>query len=173
MKVRCRKRGLKVPLPTVTFGNVRSVRNKCDELETLVKYQHDYKDSRIIGLTETWLQGHRHRQHDEFTGFTLIRSDRTEESNKERDGGVCANINSGWCKNINIIEKHCDQDIELLTLGLRLHYLPREIPYIIAVVVYVPPSADTTLAADKLCDTMNLAKEKTPRRSKDCNGRFQ
>ena len=97
MKVRCRKRGLKVPLPTVTFGNVRSIRNKCDELETLVKYQHDYKDSCIIGLTETWLQDIDTDSMMSLTGFTLIRSDRTEASHKERGGGVCAYINSEWC----------------------------------------------------------------------------
>ena len=73
VKVRCRKRGLKVSLPTVTFGNVRSVRNKCDELETLVKYQHDYKNSCIIGLTETWLQDIDTGRMMSLTGFTLIR----------------------------------------------------------------------------------------------------
>ena len=55
---------------------------------------------------------------------------------------------------------------------IRPHYLPREIPYIIAVVVYVPPSADTTLAADKLCDTINLAEEKHPDAVKIVMGDF-
>ena len=82
-----------------------------------------YKNINIINcilLTETWLQAAEDVDTDRImnlTGYTLIRSARTEASNKKRGRGVCVYINNRWCKNINVIEKHWDQNIELLTLG--------------------------------------------------------
>lgn len=38
VRVRMRRRGMRTPLPTITFLNVRSVRNKLDELSANCKY---------------------------------------------------------------------------------------------------------------------------------------
>ena len=95
----------------------------------------------------------------DITGFTLIRTDRTESSKNERGGGVCAYINNSWCKNIKVIEQYCDLNIKLLTLGLRPHYLPREITYIVATIIYVPTSANTQQGSEKLLNSINIIED--------------
>ena len=56
IRARMRRRGIRTPLPTVMFGNVRSIRNKVDELSAKCKYLREYRESAVIAITETWLQ---------------------------------------------------------------------------------------------------------------------
>ena len=158
VKQRCRKRGLKVPLPTVILGNARSIRNKSDELEGCVRFQHDYKDCCLIGLTETWLQN---MDTDSIVDLTILRCDR-ENQEKKRGGGVCFYVNDRWCKNFKIIEKYCDSNIEILTVGLRPCYLPREFNYIISTIVYIPPDGNFNSATETLADSIHKSEEKHP-----------
>ena len=53
-----------------------------------------------------------------ITGFTGVRRDRTEASLKQCWGGVSLLINDKWCKNVCIMEKFCDPNIDLLVVGL-------------------------------------------------------
>ena len=55
IRVRTRLRGHRPPLPTIVFGNVRSIRNKTDELTAHCKFNSEYRDTSLICLTETWL----------------------------------------------------------------------------------------------------------------------
>ena len=124
-------------------GNVRSLRNKIDELSALTKWNWAYRESSLICFTETWLQeGKDPDSAFAIDGFTLIRSDRTEASGKTSGGGVCTYINDNWCKNISVFDRHCDMNIEYMALSLRPNYLPREFPKIFVVTVYIPPDAD-------------------------------
>ncbi len=61
-----------------------------------------------------------------------------------------------------MIDKYCDKNIEYLCLGLRPFYLPREIPYVIVNIVYIPPDADYLLATDKLVDCTHKTEDKHP-----------
>ena len=49
--------------------------------------------------------------------------------------------------NNNIIHSHCDQNLEMLTINIRPHWLPREIQNIVIVSCYCPQTGDAKLAA--------------------------
>ena len=74
--MRLRRRGIRTPLPVVMFGNVRSFRNKIDELPANCKYSQEYRKSALIALTETWLQERDADETFNIDGFVLVRSDR-------------------------------------------------------------------------------------------------
>lgn len=38
------------------MANVQSLRRKIDDLQAMVRFQHDYKDACILAFTETWLK---------------------------------------------------------------------------------------------------------------------
>lgn len=61
-------------------------------------------------------------------------------------------VNNKWCNpgNISVKEKLCTLDIELLAIGLRQYYLLQEFSHVIALTVYIPPSADAALACELL-----------------------
>ena len=55
IRLRFRKQHLdKIPLPSVSMGNVRSLRHKLDELQGIVCFPKDYKDCFVLAFTETW-----------------------------------------------------------------------------------------------------------------------
>ena len=55
IRLRFRKQHLdKIPLPSVSMGNVRSLRHKLDELQGIVCFPKDYKDCCVLAFTETW-----------------------------------------------------------------------------------------------------------------------
>lgn len=43
------------PLPSIILANVRSLRNKLDELQANITCQWAYREASLICLTETWL----------------------------------------------------------------------------------------------------------------------
>ncbi len=49
------KRRNRFPLPVITLSNVRSVSNKLDELKLRAGYDHEFRQSNLVCLTETWL----------------------------------------------------------------------------------------------------------------------
>ena len=53
--VKLRRRKLRPPLPCVFLSNVRSLKNKADELFFLVQSNGDFKDCSVFCFTETWL----------------------------------------------------------------------------------------------------------------------
>ncbi len=66
----------------------------------------------------------------ELTGFSVYRSDRTNElTGKSRGGGVCFYINNSWCneRNIHSIKSFCSPDLEFHTLLCRPFWLPRNL----------------------------------------------
>jgi len=59
-------------------------------------------------------------------------------------------MNNRWCNpgHITVKERVCSPDIELLAVSLRPYYLPREFSQAIVIVVYIPPTANVSQAAD-------------------------
>ena len=163
VRARWRRRGPRLPVPAVVSGNIRSLRNKIDELQGLAKWDCVYRESSLICLTETWLNKERDPDSDfVLDGFTLIRGDRTMQSGKVSGGGVCAYINNRWCTDVKINKMYCDENIEYLSLSLRPFYLPREFTKVYVTVVYIPPSADVKIAETILYDTVSKNENEKP-----------
>ena len=49
---RARRRRFKPALPSIIMGNVQSLRNKPDELETCVRYLHEFREASLLCLTD-------------------------------------------------------------------------------------------------------------------------
>lgn len=84
-----------VAVPAVGCGNVRSVRNKIEELHELTRWDCVYRESSLICLTKTWFQQDKDRGSDfALNCFTLIPVERIMQSGKSCGGGVCTYVNS-------------------------------------------------------------------------------
>ncbi|XP_041465478.1 uncharacterized protein LOC121416087 [Lytechinus variegatus] len=80
LRRRVRRRRLKTPLPSIVFGNVRSLQNKMDELRANVRYLNEYREASLFCFTETWLHTAIPDSAIEITNFEVVRSDRTAKS---------------------------------------------------------------------------------------------
>ncbi len=152
--VRLRRRAYRPPLPTILLANVQSLDNKLCELRVRISYQRETRDCCVICLTETWMSAMVPDSAIELTGFSVHRSDRTEElTGKSRGGGVCFYINNSWCneRNIHSIKSFCSPDLEIHTLLCRPFWLPREFTAIIITAVYIPPPKPTQTRHSRNC----------------------
>ena len=61
-------------------------------------------------------------------------------------------VNNRWCKlgHIRVKEQYCSRGIELLAVSIWPYYLQREFLHVIAITVYIPPSADAAAACETL-----------------------
>ena len=147
----------------MTFGNVRSIVNKADELRVNCRYLYEYRDSCVLGLCETWLDENIPNPTLEVNNFTLFRCDRNKRiTGKTRGGGIAIYINERWCNNYSINKQLCTPDIELLTVNLRPFYLPREFTNVYVTMLYIPPSANHIQAQDILQNQVNKLLETKP-----------
>lgn len=154
----------RIPLPSIILSNARSLRNKTDELQALVRHQHAFKDACILAFSETWL-GERDADGDlVIDGFGIpFRTDRkSTTTGKSCGGGVCAYINERWCKNVIVRERLCTKDVELLSLSMRPMYLPREFPQIFVTVVYVHPKANEENASELISQSVHKLQSLSP-----------
>lgn len=90
----------RMPLPSIILSNARSLRNKTEELQALVRHQHEFKEACILAFTETWL-GERDADSDlAIDGFGVpFRNDRAPATTgKSCGGGVCACIKNAGAK---------------------------------------------------------------------------
>lgn len=88
---RMRRRGSRLPLPAITLSNVRSLRNKADELSSLVRTDSDYRQTSLFCFTETWLS---EDVDYDLDGFNIIRFDRdVRKTRKSIGGGLCIAVN--------------------------------------------------------------------------------
>ena len=95
-------------------------------------------------------------------GFSIYRSDRTSDSGKQLGtGGVCLFVNNLWCNNVTIKTKLCTPKLELLVVSCRPYFLPREIPCIIFVIVYLPEGQHTP-SEDKIIDVISTIQKDKP-----------
>ena len=161
VRVQTRRAGHKVPMPTIMCGNVRSIRNKSDELSINCKFNSEFRDSSLICLTETWLQSQDADGTVDLDNFSLIRGDRIL-GHKQQGGGVCIYVNQRWCKNVTVKQVHCDENVEYLTVACRPFFLPREFNNLYLTVAYVPPSGDYKKVAETLVNCVHFMDENCP-----------
>ncbi|KAI4905891.1 hypothetical protein NFI96_014096 [Prochilodus magdalenae] len=162
------KKGYKPRLPTLIMGNVRSLANKMDELTALAMSQKEYRQCSLMCFSETWLHQDIPDDNVSITGFQTVRADRDcTESGKHKGGGLAVLVNNCWCSpgHITIKERICCLDIELLTVGLRPYYLPREFSHVVVVAVYIPASANPTSACGVIHSTIAPM---SPNSTSDC-----
>lgn len=151
VKRREKRRRYKPAVPSIIMGNVRSLPNKMEELSALTRLQWEYRQCSLMMFTESWLNELTPDSLVTLDGFHLVRADRSaRESGKKKGGGLVMYVNERWCNvgHISVKEQRCTKDVELLAVGLRPYYLPREYTQVIAVTVYIPPSADAAAACE-------------------------
>ena len=162
IRARFRRRRFTPPVPSILTGNVQSLSNKLDELSANVKYLNEYRDCSFLCLTETWFKDSDSNIDSDIDGFICKRMDRTPESGKSLGGGVCIYVNEKWCTNICVKYNYCLPDVELITVGLLPHYLPREFPQIFVTVVYIHPRADINNAASTIYEIVHDLEKQSP-----------
>ena len=152
IKRRVRARGSKPPLPTIDLSNVRSLRNKIDELHASTQYLYEYRDSCLLCFSETWLNPTVIDDSLSLPGFgTPLRLDRQQQATgKSIGGGLCMYINTKWCKHHIIRHTFNSPHLELLSVSLGPTYLPREFGQLFVCLVYIPPDANYKEAADEI-----------------------
>ena len=140
IRTRMKRRGcFKLAVPTVILRNVRSLLNKCDELQSSINHLNEYRNCCALVFTETWLRENISDSLVQVDGFNIIRADRcVATSGKEKGGGLRVYVNKKWCINFNIKYKMCSALLEILVVNCRPFYLPREISCVRFIVVYIP-----------------------------------
>ncbi|XP_054618104.1 protein-L-isoaspartate(D-aspartate) O-methyltransferase isoform X2 [Dunckerocampus dactyliophorus] len=116
LHARLKARATRPPLPSLLLANVRSLENKMDELRARITAQREIRECCVLTFTETWLTEDIPDSAIQLESFAAYRGDRTLASGKHRGGGVCVYVNKRWCTDVQTMEKHCSQDIELLML---------------------------------------------------------
>ena len=147
------------------MGNVRSLANKMDELTALAASQHEYREASLMCFTESWLISDIPDNNVSIDGFQTVRADRDcKDSGKSKGGGLVVLINNKWCNSghITVKDRICSPDIELLAVGLRPYYLPRELSHVVVVAVYIPPSANPTKACETAHSTISRLQTNHP-----------
>lgn len=133
-----------LPLPTVLLANVQSIRNKIDKLEAWVKCISEIGETSHLAFTKTWLSEADKDEELIISGFSSpLRLDRSPEiTGKNRGGGMCLFVNKRYCNTVVVREKLSTPDIELLSVSLRPHYLPREFQQLFYTLAYIHPRAN-------------------------------
>ncbi len=171
VRAQLKRRGNRTPLPTVMFGNVRSLRNKTDELAANCRFLNEYRNSAIISVTETWLEERDGDGTVSLDGFRMVRADR-KNTMKKSGGGVAVFINDKWCNNVTTKETHCCDNLEFLVVSCRPYYLPREFNNVFIFNVYIPPSANMSVASELLLNSINKFETSCPESVKIIVGDF-
>ncbi len=156
-KLRARRMKYKPSIPSIVMGNINSLTNKCDELEALVRNQRVYRECSLMCFSENWLTESMDDSCVDVPGFTAVRAaGGVRTSGNSKGGGLILYVNNRWCNpgHITVKDKICSQDVELLAVGLRAYYVPREYSHTVAIVVYIPPRAVPAVACDFIHDAV-------------------
>ena len=140
------------------MANVRSLRpgpsnHKLDEVQANVRFLTEFRDACVMCFSETWLD-------ETIPGNRNI-------TGKSTGGGVCIYVNEQWCahSNMKVRQQVCTPDAEVLSVSLRLKYLPREFGQVFITVVYIHPAANETRATTTIADcehTLELISPEAP-----------
>jgi len=114
----------------------------------------------VLCLTETWLNDNMPDSAFQLDGRLLFRVHRNQQSGKARGGGLCVYVNKGWCANCALVNNHCSEAIEYMTVKCRPHYLPREVTAVFVVAVYIPPDAKANEALKELHNNISSLQHK-------------
>ena len=126
----------------------------------------------LCGFSETWLHDNIPDSTVDLPNFNIVRGDRSLDSGKSKGGGVCLYINNAWCNNWSVKERFCTPDYELLTVGLRHYYLPREFNQIVVMAVYVQPRANFQVASEAIASRIQRLESTSPDSAKFVLGDF-
>ncbi|KAM8763289.1 uncharacterized protein AB9X84_007718 isoform 1-T1 [Acanthopagrus schlegelii] len=108
---------------------------------------------------ETWTRDNMPDSAIQLQTHSVYCRDHTEASGKNKGGGVCVYINNKWCSDVQVVEKHCSVDTEVLMVKCRPFYLQREFSAVFVLAVYILPRANQTAVLRLLHDT--ISKQKT------------
>lgn len=130
----------------LVFLNVRSLLSNIN----LLRAEFEHSNLLVIGICETWLTTRIHDSLIAIDGFNLVRHDRKLS---KRGGGLLLYINTAVDFTPMPENLSCsDGSLEALTTTV---VLPKQRNFIITL-VYIPPSADKTVALTKLKQINNL-----------------
>ncbi len=76
--------------------------------------------------------------------------DRTADSGKKKEGGLCTNINNAWCADTTVINALCIFDTEYIMVKCRLLNTPREFSCAFVMAVYNPSRSNSGTGAATL-----------------------
>ena len=117
-------------IPSVLDTNIRSLRNKMDELQTVV----DVNNPDIVCITESWLKPDIPDSTVRLPKYILFRRDRPTHA-----GGVCAYVNSDIpCLRVSEFEF---PEIESIWIKARPRRLSRLVSMILIGTFYHPPDS--------------------------------
>lgn len=174
IKAKERERRHKPAVPAIIMGNVRTLADNMDKVAALINYQREFRECSLLSFTETWLQSHIPDNSVAAPGFVAVRADRDVTGSGEKGGGIVLYVNERWCHpgHVCVKKRFCSPNIELLAVGIRPYYLPREFTSAIVVTVYIPSSADADAAADVIYNSVSRLQTKQPNAFIVINGDF-
>ncbi|XP_072042942.1 uncharacterized protein [Amphiura filiformis] len=144
-------------LPGLFLTNARSLMNKFDELEILLK-QTDINPIDIAVVTETWQPDRVDNDFLAVDGFNLFTTTRIEK----RGGGVAVYSN----ENIpveTLPDIKVPDELECIWLRARPHRLPRAVSAIVICAVYIPPESPyQDLLIEHILTTLDTLKSQHP-----------
>ena len=91
--VKLRQQNQTPQLPSNFFANVRSLRNKVDELSSLMFNRKDYRDCSLYCFTESWLDLYITESAINIPDFTTFRADNNF-------------VNNLWCANVKVLSNY-------------------------------------------------------------------
>lgn len=147
---RLKKKRFRPALPSVVTGNVRSLVNKMVELAALTRTGKVFRECSVMCFMETWLHENISNSVVNLNGFQCVRADRDTVRSEKKRGGLALYVNNRWCSpsHVKVRMAVCTKHIELLAVGLRPYYLPREISLFIIKIAYISPDANAAQMYD-------------------------
>jgi len=91
-----------------------------DELRTRITSQREIKECCALIFMETWTTADSTIQ---LQSHSVHRGDHTSASGKNKGGGVCVYVNNRWCADVQVAEKHCCAEVEVLMVKCRPFHL--------------------------------------------------
>ncbi|KAI3358424.1 hypothetical protein L3Q82_014857, partial [Scortum barcoo] len=77
--------------------------------------------------------------------------------------GLCVYVNKDWCTNCTLVNSHCSEAIEHMTVKCRPHYLPPvSSTAVFVTAVYIPPGAKANEALKELHNNISSLQHKHP-----------
>ena len=156
VKRRMRRNKTKLPLPSVSVSNIRSINPKSpnhnfDELLANCRFTREFRVASLLCFSETWFIDKKVTNESvAIDGFgEPYRMDRdSKQSGKERGGGVYLYVSEKFCDraSVTVKQRMCTPELELISVSLRPRYLPREFRRIFVTVVYAAVYDSTSAA---------------------------
>ena len=138
-------------LPSFLLTNLRSLTNKLDDFETVVRLNNPD----VVCATETWLSSDVPTESVSMNGFSLFRKDRNRQG-----GGIACYVRSSIpCS----VLTECDETgLESLWLILRPARMPRWLTHVVVGIIYHPPDANNRRMIDHITNTIDHISRANP-----------